>query len=218
MRTKIIVNRINVKKYSRFVLLMAVFIMLIVVYLYFDRRYAISLAIQSLGLLGVVIVILLMAIICITPIPSEGLVFLNLKIYGVYLGIFISWLGLSLSLLIIFVITRFFGQKLMLRIITPEHFHAVDNWVKRKGTLGLLIARLLPIPAVAINYIAGLIPSVEFWPYFWTGALSIIPYYVGTVLVFLGVSKGTWPWLILGSIAIFAFWSTSYVYKRRQLQ
>lgn len=208
---------INFKKQGRFLLLVVVFIALVGIFLYFDRHYAISAAIQRLGPLGAVVAVILMALICLTPIPSEGLLLLNMKIYGVYLGVLLSWLGLSISLLIIFVVTRYYGQGLVRRIIKPEHFKLVDDWVRRKGTLGLLIARLLPVPAFAINFIAGLIPSVKFWPYFWTGVLSIIPYYVTTSFVFLGVSHGTWPWLIIGGIVVIAFWGAGYLFKRKEL-
>jgi uncharacterized membrane protein YdjX (TVP38/TMEM64 family) len=183
---------------------------LIAGYLYFDQRYAISVSIQRLGLLGNVIAVLLMVLLYMTPIPSEGLLVLCIKIYGIYLGIFISWLGMDISSVIIFLIARVYGQKLVQRAVSPEHFAMVNNWVKRKGVLGLLIARLLPIPAFAINCIAGIIPSIEFWPYFWTATVSIVPYYIGTALVFLGIYKGTWQWLIFGAVAIAVFWGSSY--------
>ncbi|MHB1651572.1 MAG: TVP38/TMEM64 family protein [Desulfitobacteriaceae bacterium] len=207
----------EIKKYSWIPLAVGIFVILVVAFLYFDRSNQISKAIQDLGSAGMVLAVLLMAFVCLTPIPSEGIVVLYLKIYGVYLGTFFAWFGSSLSSLVIFVIARYYGRRIMRKLVTPERFNVVDNWVKRKGTLGLLIARLLPIPAVIVNYIAGGLPSVRFWPYFWTASLSIIPYYVGTALVFLGVSNEIWLWLVIGGIAIIAFWGIGFVLNRRPM-
>lgn len=208
-------DRTKIGKYALSALVVGILVTLIVVFLYLDRRNEISSSIQGLGFLGMFIAIVLMAFLHLTPVPSEGLLVLYLKIYGIYLGTLIAWLGSALSTLLIFFIARYYGQRFLQKLVTPERFNMVDNWVKRKGSLGLLIARLLPIPAFLVNYIAGVIPSVRFWPYVWTGALSIIPYYLGTALVFLGVSRAIWVWLIVGGIMIIAFWSLGYMFNRR---
>jgi uncharacterized membrane protein YdjX (TVP38/TMEM64 family) len=67
--------------------------------------------------------------------------------------------------LAIFYLARYFGQGFFKQLITPDRFDTVDHWIRKKRSLGLLIARILPIPAFAINYIAGVMPSVKLWPY-----------------------------------------------------
>ena len=207
-------QRFNSKNYIHFFLILFLMAVLVAGFLYFDQRYAISPSIQRLGLLGNVLAVILMALLYMTPVPSEGLLVLCMKIYGIYLGIFISWLGMDLSSIIIFLFARVYGQKLLQKTVSPERFIMVNDWVQRRGVLGLLIARLLPIPALAINCIASVIPSIEFWPYFWTATVSIVPYYIETALVFLGIYKGVWQWLIFGFVAIVIFGSGSYVLSR----
>ena len=207
-------QRFNSKNCIHFFLILFLMAVLVAGFLYFDQRYAISASIQRLGLLGNVLAVILMALLYMTPIPSEGLLVLCMKIYGIYLGIFISWLGMDLSSVIIFLFARVYGQKLVQRMVTPERFTMVNDWVQRKGAPGLLIARLLPVPALAINCIAGVIPSIEFWPYFWTATVSIIPYYIETALIFMGIYRGTWQWLIFGAVAIAVFWGGSCALKR----
>lgn len=207
-------KRLRGKKFDRTMLYFGLFIVLLIAFLYLDRSSEISSTIQNLGAVGMLPAVLLMAVLCLTPIPSEGLVVLYLKIYGVYLGIFLAWLGSNLSALVVFFIARYYGQNFLKKKVTPERFIAVDNWVKHKGTWGLLIARLLPIPAFAVNYIAGITPSVKLWPYLWTAAVSIIPYYVGTALVYLGISGRMWIWLIVGGVAMITFWGLSYMLNR----
>ncbi|KLU60763.1 TVP38/TMEM64 family inner membrane protein YdjZ [Peptococcaceae bacterium CEB3] len=211
-------NRVRIEKYVWLPLALGIFVILILAFFYFDRTNQISLMIQSLGPLGLVLAVLLMAAVCLTPIPSEGIVVLFLKIYGVYLGTFVAWFGSCVSALIIFAIARYYGRMFIARFVTAENFKMVDNWVKRKGTVGLLIARLLPIPAVIVNYVAGGLPSIKLWPYFWTAAVSIIPYYIGTALVFLGVSKELWTWLMVGGAAILAFWGIGFLLNRHPLR
>ncbi|MDR3600551.1 MAG: VTT domain-containing protein [Desulfosporosinus sp.] len=208
----------NIYKYGWTGVLIAAFVLLIAVFFYLDRRNGISVIIRAWGVWGVVFAVFLMAALCMTPIPSEGLVVLYLKIYGVYHGIFFAWLGATLSAMAIFIIVRVYGQTLMKRLISPERFKVVDTWVEGKGTLGLFVARLLPIPAFAVNYIASAMPSMKLWPYFWTAALAMIPYYIGTALVFLGVARETWIWLVLGIGALILFWGTGYILNKRRGQ
>ncbi|MFZ3100686.1 MAG: VTT domain-containing protein [Desulfitobacteriaceae bacterium] len=209
-------NKVDLRKYGLIGVLITAFILFIAAFLYLDRRNEISVLIQAWGVWGILLAILLMTALCMTPMPSEGLVVLFLKIFGIYQGIFYSWLGSTLSSLAIFFIARIYGQKLMPKLISSKRFELVDNWIYRKGALGLLIARLLPIPAFAVNYIAGVMPSIKLWPYFWTVALSIVPYYIGTALVFMGVAQKTWLWFFLGAAALFVFWGTGYTLNKRQ--
>jgi uncharacterized membrane protein YdjX (TVP38/TMEM64 family) len=193
-----------------------IFISLVAAFFYLDRKNEISSVIISLGWPGMIISLILMAFICMTPIPSEGVLLMFLKIYGVFGGVFLAWLGSNLSTVMIFFVARHYGSEFLKKRITPERFATVDHWVKQKGTTGLFFCRLLPIPAFAVNYAAGLIPSVKLWPYLWTAAVSIIPYYIATALMFLGIIKETKHWLLIGSITILVFWLISYFLSRKK--
>lgn len=191
------------------------FILFISGFFYLDRQNAITSLIQSLGWVGVILALFLMALLCMTPIPSEGLLLMYLKIYGVFGGTFLGWLGSNLGAIIIFFIVRYYGNFILQRIIKKERYETVNEWVERRGTVGLFIARLLPIPPFAVNYIGSLITSVKFWPYLWTQMVTIIPYYVGTTLVFMGVAKETWYWFLIGGTAISLIWGISYLLNRK---
>jgi uncharacterized membrane protein YdjX (TVP38/TMEM64 family) len=206
----------SVKKYGGLALLITLFVLLSVfLFFYLDRSNAISKMIQNSGLYGVILALVMMALVSMTPVPTEGLLVLYQKVYGVYWGTTLAWMGANLGSLIIFLLARAYGQKFLNQFIKPEYFELVNRWVGRRGTWGLFIARLMPIPAFAANYIAGVLPSVRFWPYFWTAAISIIPYYVATALVYLGVSRQVWPWLIVGALGVLGFWGIGYWIKRR---
>jgi len=197
-------------KYAWVTMIVVIFIALIVLFFYLDRHDQLSSIIRAWGPGGILLAILLMAALCMTPIPSEGLLFLLLKVFGVYQGIVYAWLGSLISSVVIFYLARVWGQSFFGTMITHERFEMVDHWVHGKGAIGLLMARLLPVPAFAVNYIAGMMPSVRFWPYTWTAGLSIIPYYVGTMLVYLGVAQSTWSWLAVGGCIVVVLWAISY--------
>ncbi len=203
------------KNYGWLTLISIIFVALIILFFYLDRQNQLSQVIRTWGLGGILLSILLMAALCMTPIPSEGLVILLLKIFGIYEGALYSWLGSILSSLAIFYLARNFGQSFFQKMITPSRFKMVDHWIRKKGSLGLLIARLLPIPAFVVNYITGVMPSVKLWPYVWTAALSMIPYYIGTTLVYVGIFKSTWIWLAVGGVTIITFWGVSYILSRK---
>ena len=79
----------TIGKYAWTGIIIAVFVSLIAAFFYLDRRNELSVMIQEWGLGGVVFAILLMAALCMTPIPSEGLVVMYLKIFGTYEGVFL---------------------------------------------------------------------------------------------------------------------------------
>lgn len=204
-------NQVNTNNYGRLTIILLVCLALIVLFFYLDRHNDISQVIWSWGKAGILLSILFMAAICMTPIPSEGLLIVLFKIFGIYNGAFYSWIGSILSALVIFYLARNWGQAFFRKMITPHRFHMVDHWILKRGSMGLFIARLLPIPAFAVNYITGVMPSVRLWPYIWTASLSIIPYYIGTALVYTGAARSTWIWLMAGGLIMFALWGISYI-------
>lgn len=102
--------------------IVAVFIFFIVAFFYLDRHNAISSLIKSLGPLGVLLAIFLMALLCMTPIPSEGLVLMYLKIYGVFWGTLLAWVGSNVGSLIIFlslsIMVNFFSISLLAKSVS----------------------------------------------------------------------------------------------------
>jgi uncharacterized membrane protein YdjX (TVP38/TMEM64 family) len=196
----------------------AIFFVAVVVlglFLYFDRNNVISRTLRSWGSAGIIFAIIMMAIICITPMPSEGLLIMYLKIYGPWWGGLYAWMGAVLSSLVVFVAARHLGKPLLQSLITPKRFEQVDKWVRDKGTPGLLFLRLLPIPGFIVSYIVGTIPSVTLWSFVWTAAVSIIPYYVSSALIYLGVSSHLYIWLGLGGVAFALFWVVGYLFKKK---
>ena len=184
-------------------------------FIYFDRRDELSLSLRNLGVWGVVASILLMAILCVVPVPSEFLLLMDMRVYGVWWGACYAWIGSILGAVLILIVARSVGRPLLESFVAPERYERVNSWVKDKGWPGLLMARLLPLPASVINYLAGLVRSVSPWHYTWTAAVSIIPYYVGAALLYMGIFTKFAVWLFVGAFVVIGFWITSYLVNRR---
>lgn len=176
-------------------------VLMVGVLLYLDRDHRISNIIQSWGAMGVIIGILLMLVWCLTPIPSEGLLIIFLRVFGVVWGTAYAWLGTTLSAVVIYFIARHFTRSMLGRVSAHERFEQVNLWVRDWGGIGLLLARLLPVPAFIVNYVAGMIPAISLWTYVWTAVVAIMPYYLGVALVFQGVF-GNWIYALIGLIPL----------------
>lgn len=180
-------------------------------FLYFDRNNGISGMIHSFGASGVIGAVLMMALLCATPFPSEGLLIMYLKIYGVFWGISYSLLGYTIGSIAVYFIARFLAGKAIHSWTSDTgRFNVINTWISRKGTVALLIVRLLPIPSFVVNMVTGILPSVSFWKYLWTGVVGIIPYYIGVSLIFLGLFQGNVSGFLIGLPVLIILWLLGY--------
>lgn len=189
-------------------------ILAIVAFLYIDRTQEVSNIIRSAGWLGVITAVILITLLSMTPIPTESITIMCLKSYGVVWGTFYSWVGSTLSSLAIYWLVKSIREPLLQVLISQGRFNQVYVWIKQKGTIGLIMTRFLPLPAFIVNYLTAIIPVIDFWSYFWTAALTIIPSYIATALVFMGISAKVGIWLFVGSLSMVILWIFSYVLSR----
>ncbi|MCY0894509.1 MAG: VTT domain-containing protein [Acidibacillus sp.] len=189
-------------------------IFMVALFFYFDQQNGMTLIIRSWGISGVIIGILLMGIICMTPIPSEGLLLIFLKIYGIFLGLLYAWIGSSIGAIAIFILARSILSPMFKELIGSLQQHRVEQWVKKRGVSGLLFVRLLPIPAFVVNYTVGLLPGVGFFQYLWTAIVSMAPYYAGTIFMFLGIVNGIFSWILIGLFIVIILFILSFIVNR----
>lgn len=173
---------------------------------YYQQKYHFSEVIRTWGWLGILASIVFMALLCIIPVPSEFLLLMNMNAYGIVWGIAYAWIGVLMGTAAIFLMARYLGRPALEAIVPADRFDQVEAWVKRKGALGLLLARLLPVPASVINYIAGVLKSVHWWDYLWTAGVGMIPYYGMAALLYFGVSKQLVMFIVFGGVVIAAGW------------
>ncbi|GMA51213.1 TVP38/TMEM64 family protein [Alicyclobacillus contaminans] len=194
--------------------ILVVGVALMIVFFHLDRHDQISNMIRASGGLGIVLSILLMALFCVIPVPSEFLMIMNMKVFGVWWGIFYTWVGAMLGALLVFWFARTVGRHLLEAFVSPERLRQVNRWITHRGPLGLLLVRLVPLPFIVVNYAAGVLKSVRVLDYIWTTGIGLLPYDLGAALVFLGVSTRFHHYLVLGGIVVSAVWVGGYLYNR----
>lgn len=174
----------------------------VVAFFRLDSHGELTRLIRALGFPGVLLAISLMALLCMTPVPSEGLLLVCFRVFGIGWGIVYAWIGLMIGSYGCFVLARGLARPLVIRLISPERMRLIETWTCGKGYTGLLLVRLLPLPAAVINYAAGVLRSIELRPYMWTAGVSILPYYAAAALLFLGISSGAWVWGVAGGATL----------------
>lgn len=187
---------------------------LVIGFFYLDRRGAISRLILSSGAWGIALSIVLMALFCVIPVPAEFLLILDMKVFGVWWGVLYSWIGTMVGCIGVFLLARYVAGGFLRSFVSEDRMEQVNEWVGKRGVVGLLLAHVIPLPFIVVNYAAGIIPSIRLWDFIWTSAVGGVPYYLGAALVFLGVSTKYLVWAIIGLIALSSIWIGGFLYNR----
>lgn len=184
--------------------------------IYFRYEHDASHFIRSLGPLGILAAILLMAVLCIIPFPAEFLMVVDMQIFGVWAGILYVWLGAMLGSYATYAMAKRFGERLVAHFVKPSQLHKLTSQFAQGGAINILLARLIPfIPFVVFNYACGLLPEIRLWTYLWTTGLGIMPYDLGAALLFLGFSSRVIVWIVVGCVALAIIWAVTLWFRRR---
>ena len=117
--------------------------------------------------------IALMIVHSFLPFPSEVVAIASGMMFGLALGVVVTWSGAMLGAVLSFAIARVIGRPAMRYIVPKRYSNAMQAWEPRVTTL--LLMRLIPVISFnLINYGAGL-ARVAWWPFLWTTGLGILP-------------------------------------------
>jgi uncharacterized membrane protein YdjX (TVP38/TMEM64 family) len=112
----------------------------------------------ELGPWGILISILAMTLAALTVFPSEVAAMANGAVYGVVWGSLLTWVSAMIGANIAFAAARAIGPHAIGLLLSEDHYERLCAWTARRGSLALLVARLIPLfPFFAVNYAAGLI-------------------------------------------------------------
>lgn len=155
-------------------------------------------AIASWGVWAPFASMTLMVVHSFVPFPAEMLAVANGMLFGLTLGVVITWAGAMLGALLAFGLARWLGQSFVERMVGEARWRKVDAWVAGFGVRALILARLTPVISFnLVNYAAGL-AGVGWWTFAWTTALGILPITIATVLVGSHMAVIPWPlWIAL---------------------
>lgn len=118
--------------------------------------------------------------------PATILSILGGVIFGYFWGIILVLLGAMFSAVIEFFLSRYYGRKLVMRLVRDANLLFLDKAVQKHGFKTVLLIRLVPNVAFDIQNFSLGITSIKFKDYFLATFLGIIP--ISSVYVYLGRS------------------------------
>ena len=155
-------------------------------------------AIASWGAAAPLASVALMVLHSFVPFPAEMLAIANGMLFGLALGVAITWIGAMLGALLAFALARWLGQPFVHNLLGERRWRTVETWTAVTGAKALLLARLMPVISFnLVNYAAGL-TGISWWTFTWTTAIGILPITIASVLVGSHMTTVRWEfWAVL---------------------
>ncbi|HET8727144.1 MAG TPA: TVP38/TMEM64 family protein [Alphaproteobacteria bacterium] len=137
------------------------------------------------------------------PFPAEVIAVANGMLFGVVVGIAVTWGGAMLGACLAFWLARQLGQPFVRRLVGPRNWRRLNAWSADQGALALLMARLIPVISFnLINYAAGL-AGVSWWVFLWTTGIGILPLTVVSVVIGDRMLATSWEvWAVVAASAL----------------
>ncbi|MDC0048311.1 TVP38/TMEM64 family protein [Verrucomicrobia bacterium] len=161
--------------------------------------------IESLGIIGMSLFVLVYILACIFLIPGSPLTVGAGAVFGFWTGLILVSVGSTLGAVAAFLISRYLARGFIeKKIDKSQKFSAMDMAIKREGWKIIFLARLSPIiPFFLLNYALGL-TKIRLRTYIissWTGMIpgTVLYTYIGSLgKTILTTENSLSDWVILG--------------------
>ncbi len=177
----------------------------------FADRQQVAAEIRGAGAWGpVVIVALSVAQTVIAPVPGQMTNFVSGYVYGTWLGLLYSWIGLVVGAAVAMLLARYAGRPLIKHLVSPDLLDRLDRLAAGKGLGFFFLFFLIPgLPDDLLCFVVGLttLPIRIMLP---MAALARLPGLAAAV--WLGASAESVPlvvWIVigvLGLVILLLFW------------
>lgn len=143
--------------------------------LYVDKHF-LKRTLREWGVLAPVIFIVLQALqVVIAPIPGEATGILGGYLFGQWLGLFYSTIGLTVGSVAAFGIGRWLGAHYVKNLVSPETWNRLGFIVEAEGAVLCFIVYLIPwLPKDIVCYLFGISP-MPLWVFALVSGLGRIP-------------------------------------------
>ncbi len=127
------------------------------------------------GEFGYFLTILLLLSSVPLPIPSSSVVLVGGYVYGLIGGTILSLIGILIGGTISFFLARYFGRKLLEKLVDKHHIIHFNHLFKKRGVIIAFIAFIIPIfPDDAVMMLLGLTP-IRYPVFLLTAFIAHIP-------------------------------------------
>ena len=135
------------------------------------------------------------------PFPLEILAMANGLVFGLWVGIPLTWVSMVLASWVGYAVARL-ARPLVLRLVPGNRLVRVEEWAAGRSPLELVAVRLVPVFSFnLLNLGLGLL-RIPLWRFTWTTAVGIVPNVVWAVLAGRLLSVGPWAWVIVGAVFV----------------
>ncbi len=143
--------------------------------LYVDKHF-LKRTLREWGVLAPVIFIALQALqVIISPIPGEATGILGGYLFGQWLGLLYSTIGLTLGSVVAFAIGRWLGAHYVKNIVSAQTWNRLGFIVEAEGAVLCFIIYLIPgLPKDIVCYLFGISP-MPLWVFALVSGLGRIP-------------------------------------------
>ena len=143
--------------------------------LYVDKHF-LKRTLREWGVLAPVIFIALQALqVIISPIPGEATGILGGYLFGQWMGLFYSTIGLTIGSVVAFWIGRWLGAHYVKNLVSAETWNRLGFIVEAEGAVLCFIIFLIPgLPKDIVCYIFGISP-MPLWVFALVSGLGRIP-------------------------------------------
>ena len=133
-------------------------------------------ALHGWGVFAPLVFIVIQALqVVISPIPGEFTGFLGGFVFGEWLGLGYSMLGLTAGSLLAFAVGRWLGAAFVQRLVSPAAWARLGFVVEAEGAILCFLLYLVPgLPKDLLCYLFGLSP-MPFWLFALTSTLGRLP-------------------------------------------
>ena len=147
----------------------------LIVRLYVDKIY-LKQKLREWGVLAPVIFIALQSLqVILSPIPGEATGILGGYLFGQWLGLLYSTIGLTLGSIGAFAIGRWLGAHYVKNLVSPETWKRLGFIVEAEGAVLCFIVYLIPgLPKDIVCYLFGISP-MPLWVFALVSGLGRIP-------------------------------------------
>ena len=133
--------------------------------------------------------------VIVAPIPGEVTGFFGGFVFGQWVGLAYSMVGLSLGSFLAFAVGRWLGTAFVQRLVSPAVWHRLGFVVEAEGAIVCFILYLIPgFPKDVLCYLFGLSP-MPFWVFALTSTTGRLP--------------GTWVLSAQGAAVLGAAWRST---------
>src|SRR3989442_15321354 len=136
-----------------------------VVRLYQDKKF-LKETVRSWGVMAPLVFIAIQALqVIISPIPGEITGPVGGALFGTWLGLIYSTIGLTFGTLVCFALGRLWGEPLIRPWLSEHHWEKLNFVIEAEGAIICFILYLIPgFPKDIISYLFGMSP-MSFWAF-----------------------------------------------------